>query len=102
MNGPVSFGLWLKQRRKMLDLTQADLARRVGCATITIQKIEADERRPSLQVAELLADCLDIAPADRPTFLKVARADLRVDHLAEVAPPHRLATCPPPCSSAPT
>lgn len=93
MNGPVSFGSWLKQRRKMLDLTQADLARRVGCATVTIQKIEADERRPSLQVAELLADCLEISAADRPIFLKIARAGLRVDRLAEVAPPpHRLAS----------
>ena len=42
-----SFGLWLKQRRKSLDLTQADLADQVGCSTTTIRKIEADQRRPS-------------------------------------------------------
>ena len=32
-----SFGQWLKQRRKTLDLTQAELARQVGCATVTLQ-----------------------------------------------------------------
>jgi predicted ATPase/transcriptional regulator with XRE-family HTH domain len=86
MEDLASFGWWLKQRRKTLDLTQADLARCVGCAMVTIQKIEADERRPSRQMAELLADCLEISPADRPTFLKIARAELRVDRLAELSP----------------
>jgi predicted ATPase/transcriptional regulator with XRE-family HTH domain len=81
MESPTSFGLWLKERRKQLDLTQADLAKRVGCSAMTIRKIEADERRPSRQIAELLADCLEIAPEDRAAFVKVARAELRVDRL---------------------
>ncbi len=34
-----SFGSWLKQRRKTLDLTQAELARLVGCATVTIHSL---------------------------------------------------------------
>jgi transcriptional regulator with XRE-family HTH domain len=55
-----SFGDWVRRRRKALDLTQAALAQRVGCAVITIQKIEADERRPSRQIAERLADQLAI------------------------------------------
>lgn len=42
-----TFGQWLRRRRTGLGLTQAELARKVGCATITVQKIEADERRPS-------------------------------------------------------
>ncbi len=40
-------------RYRDLDLTQADLARAVSCATITIAKIEHDERRPSRQMAAL-------------------------------------------------
>lgn len=83
MELPVSFGLWLKERRKQLGLTQVELANCVGCSTVTIRKIEMDERRPSRQVAELLANCLEITPADRPTFLKVARAELRVDRLPQ-------------------
>ena len=33
-----SFGAWLQQRRKALDMTQADLARRVGCSVELIRK----------------------------------------------------------------
>jgi transcriptional regulator with XRE-family HTH domain len=58
-----SFGYWVRRRRKALDLTQAALASQVGCATITIKKIERDERRPSLTMAERLADFLIIKPA---------------------------------------
>ncbi|HET9224445.1 MAG TPA: helix-turn-helix transcriptional regulator, partial [Roseiflexaceae bacterium] len=46
MSDTVSFGYWVRRRRKALDLTQAELAQRVGCAMVTIKKIEADERRP--------------------------------------------------------
>jgi predicted ATPase len=69
-----------------------------------IRKIEADERRPSRQVAELLADCLEISPEGRPTFLKIARAELRVDRLSEVSPappPSRSSSPLPSRSSAP-
>ena len=41
-----SFGAWLKRLRKALDLTQEALAETGGCSVATIQKIEADERRP--------------------------------------------------------
>jgi predicted ATPase/DNA-binding XRE family transcriptional regulator len=68
-----SFGSWLKQRRKALDLTQQDLAHQVGCSVVTIQKIEADKRRPSKQLVDLLADVLAISPDERATFLAFAR-----------------------------
>jgi len=68
-----SFGQWLKKRRKALDLTQQELAQRVGCAAITIQKIEAGERRPSKQMAGLLAEHVGIAADERPAFVRFAR-----------------------------
>jgi transcriptional regulator with XRE-family HTH domain len=40
MTERMPFGRWLKQRRKMLDLTQEALAERVGCAVPTIRKFE--------------------------------------------------------------
>ncbi len=86
MDLPTSFGYWVRRRRKALDLTQVDLAQRVGCAKVTIQKIEADERRPSAQIAELLAEHLHIPPAERSTFLQRARGELAVDQLPESAP----------------
>src|SRR5215216_6451727 len=82
-----SFGNWIKRRRKALDFTQQELARRVGCSVSLIFKIESDERRPSRQVAELLAEHLEIPSEQRVLFLKVARQEKTVDHL-EAIPSH--------------
>src|SRR5215510_9670061 len=87
MDLPTSFGYWVRRRRKALDLTQADLARRVGCAVVTIQKIEAEERRPSSQIAALLAEHLRIPPGERTDFLASARGELAVDQLKAITRP---------------
>src|SRR5436190_1405510 len=71
-----SFGAWLKRRRKALDLTQDALARLVGCAVVSIRKIEADEQRPSRQTAARLAQHLQIAPDEQATFVLFARCRL--------------------------
>lgn len=81
-----SFGAWVRRRRKALDLTQAALAHRVGCAEVTIRKLEADAFRPSREIADLLARCLDIPPDSRDVFVQVARAERSVDRLASVPP----------------
>jgi predicted ATPase/transcriptional regulator with XRE-family HTH domain/cytochrome c553 len=86
MEAEVSFGAWVTQQRKALDLTRAELARCAGCSVSGLRKIESDERRPSRQLAELLADCLQIPLDQRPTFLQVARGQLRVERLAAVVP----------------
>src|SRR5262245_56560991 len=78
-----SFGRWLHARRRALDLTQDDLARRVGCSVVTIRKIEADERRPSRQIAERLADCLKIPADDHAALITLARGELYHDPAAE-------------------
>jgi serine/threonine protein kinase/DNA-binding XRE family transcriptional regulator len=85
MDSPVSFGAWLRRRRRTLDLTQESLARQVGCAVATIKKIEADERRPSRQMAERLAVCLMLPDDERAAFLRAARAELASDRLASPA-----------------
>ncbi len=77
-----SFGYWVRRRRLTLDLTQADLANRVGCATVTISKIERDERRPSRQMAELLAQHLAVPTEERERFLAVALGHQAVDHMS--------------------
>ena len=76
-----SFGTWIKRRRKALDLTQQQLAERVGCSISLIFKIESDERRPSRQIAELLATHLEIPAEQRDLFLKVARQEKAIDAL---------------------
>jgi predicted ATPase/class 3 adenylate cyclase len=82
MDDNASFGYWVRRQRKALDLTQAELARRVGCAEGTIRMIEADARRPSRQIAARLAEQLAITPADHGAFIRAARAELCVDRLA--------------------
>jgi predicted ATPase/transcriptional regulator with XRE-family HTH domain len=68
-----SFGRWLKHRRKELDLTQEELAHRVGYGVAAIRQIEREHRRPSKQLAELLARHLELPAEDRPGFIQFAR-----------------------------
>lgn len=96
MEGNASFGYWVRRQRKALDLTQAELARRVGCAEGTIRMIEADARRPSRQIAARLAEQLAIAPADRSSFIQIARAERSIDRLAPVVTLERHRTNLPP------
>src|SRR5690349_19027124 len=98
-----SFGEWLRQRRSALLLSRDELARQVGCAVVTLRKIEADERRPSLAIAERLAERLELADDQRLTFLKVARAELAFDRLPPARPHERASAAPPapPVPSAP-
>ena len=75
------FGSWLTRRRKALRLSRAALAQRIGCAVVTLQKIELGERRPSEQLAARLADQLQILASERTIFIRVARGELPLGHL---------------------
>src|SRR5881398_1054773 len=68
MSRAESFGRMVRERRRALDLTQDELARRVGCAPVTIRKIEYDELRPSQQIAERLAMALAVPLDERAAF----------------------------------
>ncbi len=99
-----SFGFWLQRRRRALDLTQAELAERVGCALGTIRKLETDERRPSKQLAARMAEQLQLGPEEQTVFLKAARAEVRVGQLgpaAPLTPPPLAALGPPPLAAPP-
>jgi predicted ATPase/transcriptional regulator with XRE-family HTH domain len=73
MDQVASFAQALKQRRRALDLTQQQLAQQVGCATVTIQRIEQGTLRPSRQVVERLAAILELPPDEREGFVRLAR-----------------------------
>lgn len=92
METTTTFGNWLKKRRRILDLTQQGLADLVGCSLVTIRKFEAEERRPSKQLAELLAVHLQIPADEHPAFIAFARTD---EPLADSAPPPAAQTLPP-------
>jgi predicted ATPase/DNA-binding XRE family transcriptional regulator len=69
----ISFGEWLHQRRRLLDLTQQALADQVGCAHITLRRIEAGTLKPSKELALILLEKLGAPQADREAWLRFAR-----------------------------
>ena len=71
--GSTSFGQWLQQRRKAVDLSRKELAARANCALETIRKVETGERRPSEALARSLAEALKIAPEEIPAFVEFSR-----------------------------
>ncbi|HYN88371.1 MAG TPA: helix-turn-helix domain-containing protein, partial [Ardenticatenaceae bacterium] len=74
MDQATSFAQALKQRRKAHDLTQQQLAQRVGCAVVTIQRIEQGRLRPSRQTVQRLAAILDIPADECEQFVRLARS----------------------------
>ncbi len=68
-----TFGQWIKQRCNILDLTQEQLAGLVGCAPETIRQRESQRRRPSRQLAELLAARLQLPSDERAAFIALGR-----------------------------
>lgn len=71
----VSFGEWLKRRRKTKGLTQEELAQQIHCSVSTLRKLEAERRRPSEQIAEQLAGAFNIPSNERGQFLRFARGN---------------------------
>lgn len=83
----ISFGHWLEKRRKALDLTREEFAKKVGCSASALRKIETEQRRPSKQLAELIANILEIPTEERATFIRIARGDLSIERMKT---PHHL------------
>lgn len=83
-----SFGYWIRRRRKALDLTQEELAQQVGCAVVSLRKIEADQRHPSPQMAQRLA-ILDLAlpSGELAEFMAAALGQRATFHLPMNAAP---------------
>lgn len=69
-----TLGGWLKRLRAQHDLTQEILAEQACCAAQTIRMIETGRRRPSREMAERLADVLEVPAEERAEFLRVARS----------------------------
>src|SRR5215475_15043854 len=83
MTGTISFGTWLHQRRRTLDLTQQAFADQVGCARITLSRIEADALKPSKELALLLLEKAGIPEVDRESWVRFARGQGKIPTQAE-------------------
>ncbi len=82
---PETFGAWLKRQRRLLDLTQEQLGQLAGCSGAAVRKFEAEERRPSHQLAGLIAAALQISPDEREHFIQLARGIYTAETRAEPA-----------------
>ena len=94
MQEALSFGPWLKQRRRVLDLTQEELAQRAACSLSTLRKIESGDLLPSKELARLLAVALAISTEEQAAFIAFARDERR----AALTPAFVAATATPPPS----
>ncbi len=82
----LSFGEWLKRRRGAEGWTQQQLAQKINCSTSALRKIESEERRPSAQIIQQLAQLFKIPEEEHKTFLRFARGDWQAyagDHVKE-------------------
>jgi predicted ATPase/DNA-binding XRE family transcriptional regulator len=84
MSAELSFGKWLRRRRRALDLTQKALANQVGCAEITVRRMEANAYKPSKELALVLFEKLDIPEPERPQWVLFARG---MSHMPTQASP---------------
>jgi non-specific serine/threonine protein kinase len=84
MADPTAFGLWLKQQRQVRKLPRKALAAAIDCSEVEIAKIEGGTRRPSRQIAELLAAYFGVPAAEWAAFDAFARGDLPAYRLAQL------------------
>ncbi len=73
MQEEISFGTWLRKQRRSLDLSQKTLADQVGCAEVTLRRIEAGRLKPSNELAGILLEKLGIPEIERPQWIAFAR-----------------------------
>jgi DNA-binding SARP family transcriptional activator/DNA-binding XRE family transcriptional regulator len=73
MQEELSFGTWLRKQRRTLDLSQKALADEVGCAEVTLRRIEAGRLKPSRALAGLILEKIGISEAERPQWISFAR-----------------------------
>ncbi len=73
MQEEISFGNWLRKQRRALDLTRQAFADRIGCAEVTLRRIEAGTLKPSKELANILLDKLGIPETERSQWISFAR-----------------------------
>src|SRR6266508_2229186 len=73
MQEEISFGTWLRKQRRALDLSRQTFAAQVGCAVVTLRRIEAGTLRPSKELAGILLEKLGIPETERPQWIAFAR-----------------------------
>jgi predicted ATPase/transcriptional regulator with XRE-family HTH domain len=90
----ISFGSWLKERRREAGISQDELAGQIDCAPITLQKIVSGKRRPSRQIALLLAAYFGVPEDEHEAFVTFARAHIPTPGISSPTSPTSLTAKP--------
>jgi predicted ATPase len=78
MQEEISFGIWLRKQRREMDLSRQAFAAQVGCAEVTLRRIEAGTLKPSKELARILLEMLDIPKSEWEPWLSFARGTGRL------------------------
>jgi non-specific serine/threonine protein kinase len=78
------FGFWLRKQRRALDLSRQAFADQVGCAEVTLRRIEAGTLKPSKELANIILERLGIDETSRPGWISFARG---ISSLPGFSPP---------------
>jgi transcriptional regulator with XRE-family HTH domain len=68
-----SFGVWLRKQRRSLDLSRQAFAAQVGCAEVTLRRIEAGTLKPSKELASILLEKLAVPEMERSQWISFAQ-----------------------------
>ena len=73
MQEEISFGVWLRKQRRTLDLSRQAFADQIGCAEVTLRRIEAGTLKPSKELAGIILEKLGVPEVERPQWVSFAR-----------------------------
>jgi len=76
----LTFGEWLHKQRRALDLSRQNLADQVGCAEITLRRIEAGALKPSKELATVLLEKLGVPKVEVGQWVRFARGLAEMPH----------------------
>jgi non-specific serine/threonine protein kinase len=99
MQEEISFGTWLRKQRRALDLTRQAFADQIGCAEVTLRRIEAGTLKPSTELASILLEKLRIPEPERPQWISFARGLSAIPAQSIPSPKKPLTNLPAPLTS---
>src|SRR5690242_9589437 len=91
--------MWLCKQRRALDLSRKALAHQVGCAEVTLRRIEGGALKPSKELAALLLKKLGIPESERLQWIAFARGVSGLPHSSSLSSGKPITNLPAPLTS---
>src|SRR5690242_16700940 len=99
MQEQISFGMWLRKQRRALELSRQAFAAQVGCAEVTLRRIEVGTLKPSKELAALLLEKLGIPESERLQWIAFARGVSGLPHSSSLSSGKPITNLPAPLTS---